>query len=75
MSLAGKRDAFTLDDLIEGGKTAGLTTRKVKIVVEEVIDAFRTWKSIAAEAGVRSDFAHDIERNLRLDFGNSPMVR
>jgi len=67
MSLGGKRDGFTLDDLVAGGKAAGLSTRAVNEVVSDVIDSVSHWRKIAQKVGVRRDFIDDIEQTLRLD--------
>lgn len=67
MSLGGKRDNFTLDDLGVGGKAAGLTKHAVKHVVDEVTNAVSHWHQIADNVGVRSDFIEKIESTLRLD--------
>lgn len=68
MSLGGKRDNFTFDDLAAGGKAAGMTERAVRQVVGEVTDAVSHWREIASQVGVRRDFAEQIETTLRLDF-------
>ncbi len=67
MSLGGKRDGFTLDDLVAAGKAAGLSRRAVNQVVSDVIDSVSHWRKIAQKVGVRRDFIDDIEQTLRLD--------
>lgn len=67
MSLAGKRDAFTLEDLVAGGKAAGLSKRAVEHILGEVTEAVSNWRAIAEEVGVRSNFIDEIEKNLRVD--------
>jgi serine/threonine-protein kinase HipA len=67
MSLAGKCDGFTLDDLIAGGKAAGLTAREVRSILGDVTLAIQRWRSIAKEAGVRRSQIDDINDNLRLN--------
>ena len=67
MSLGGKRDGFTLGDLVAAGKAAGLSRRAVNQVVSEVIDSASHWRKIAQKVGVRRDFIDDIEQTLRLD--------
>lgn len=66
MSLGGKRDGFTLDDLISGGQTAGVSARVVKLILQEVTEAVSQWPRVAAEAGVKPDFIDDIAASLRL---------
>ena len=67
MSLGGKRDGFTLGDLVAAGKAAGLSRRAVNQVVSDVIDSVSHWRKIAQQVGVRRDFIDDIEQTLRLD--------
>ena len=67
MSLGGKRDGFTLGDLVGAGKAAGLSRRAVNQVVSDVIDSASHWRKIAQQVGVRRDFIDDIEQTLRLD--------
>jgi serine/threonine-protein kinase HipA len=67
MSLAGKRDFFTLEDLEAGGKIAGLSKRAVREVVGEVMHIVRRWREIAEGVGVRPDFIDEIETRQRLD--------
>ena len=67
MSLGGKRDGFTLGDLVGAGKAAGLSRRAVNQVVSDVIDSASHWRKIAQKVGVRRDFIDDIEQTLRLD--------
>ena len=67
MSLGGKRDGFTLGDLVAAGKAAGLSRRAVNQVVSNVIDSVSHWRKIAQKVGVRRDFIDDIEQTLRLD--------
>ena len=67
MSLGGKRDGFTLGDLVGAGKAAGLSRRAVNQVVSDVIDSVSHWRKIAQKVGVRRDFIDDIEQTLRLD--------
>jgi serine/threonine-protein kinase HipA len=67
MSLGGKRDAFTLDDLVAGGQAAGLSGRAVREVLGEVTHAFSGWRRIAEGIGVFPAFIDAVEATLRLD--------
>ncbi len=67
MSLAGLRDNFTLDSLIAGGKSAGVSARAVRAMVSEVTEAIAQWRVIANDVGVPHDFVDDVEDHLRLD--------
>lgn len=68
MSLAGKRDAFTLADLIAGGDVAGISARGVRAMLNEVIEAAQQWRRIASAVGVLPRFIDDIADTLRLNF-------
>jgi serine/threonine-protein kinase HipA len=67
MSLAGKRDLFTLDDLVSGGEAADLASREVREILGQVTEAVSQWRSVAEQVGVRPSFIDDVERTLRLD--------
>ncbi|MBO9694762.1 MAG: HipA domain-containing protein [Sphingopyxis sp.] len=69
MSLGGKRDNFTLDDVVESGKVAGVSSRNVRAMLAEVTDAVRKWRMRAIDNGVRPDHIKDVEQNLRLEIG------
>ncbi len=66
MSLGGKRDFFTLDDLEAGGRAAGLSKRAVREVVGEVTRIISRWREIAGGVDVRPDFIDEVETRLRL---------
>lgn len=67
MSLGGKRDFFSLEDLEAGGKIASLSKRAVREIVGEVTHTVRRWREIAEGVGVRPDFIDEIETRQRLD--------
>lgn len=67
MSLAGKRDAFTLADLITGGRSADLLQREVENIVDEVTQTVSRWRKYADDAEVKPRFVNEIEVTLRLD--------
>jgi len=64
MSIAGKRDGFTRQDLLEVGRSIRL--RQPERVIDAVADAVRRWPEFAAQAGVSSDISSDIARHHRL---------
>jgi len=66
MSVNGKRDGFTLDDLIECGKAADIRERKVRELVAEVEATVRKWSEFASEAGVPERWAASIESTFRI---------
>ena len=67
MSINGKRDAFTVADLRAVERLAGLKRGRAVAILGEVRDAVTGWPAIAAEAGVREDFAEEIARSHRLE--------
>ena len=66
MSLAGKRDNFTLDDLREVGRVAGLKRGQAVRVVREVTEVVSEWDRYAEEVNVDEADARRIARTLRL---------
>lgn len=66
MSLNGKRDHFTLADLVQLGQGISLSMPKIKQIVAEVQQAVREWPRFAKEAGVSSQFAQQIAASHRV---------
>jgi serine/threonine-protein kinase HipA len=52
MSLAGKRDGFTLDDLKAVAATASMKRGRAEAITREVTAAVARWREFAAAAGV-----------------------
>jgi len=52
MSINGKRDGITLDDLIALAETGAIKKSRARAIVEEVDAAVDGWSGFAAEAGV-----------------------
>ena len=52
MSLAGKRDDFTLDDLKAVAATASMKRGRAEAIAREVTSAIARWREFAAAAGV-----------------------
>jgi serine/threonine-protein kinase HipA len=65
MSVNGKREQFTLDDLIDCGKAADLREREVKELIGEVGNAVRRWPDFANAAGVPEGWAQKIQATFR----------
>lgn len=66
MSLAGKRNDFTRDDLLAFASNVGVKAVRVKRTIEEVAEAVGRWRTFAEEAEVdRSDMSR-IERTFRM---------
>ena len=62
MSLAGKHDRFSVDDLIEHAGAGGVKKAKAKSMLSEVSRAVADWKTFASEAGVPR---RDVERIMK----------
>jgi len=60
MSIAGKRDGFTRQDLVEVGRSISL--KQPDRIIDAVTDTVRRWPEFAAEAGVPSDISNEIAR-------------
>jgi serine/threonine-protein kinase HipA len=65
MSINGKRDHFTLEDLITVGESISIS-RPVE-VINEVADAVGKWPEFAQAGGIGSGLIAEIARNHRLD--------
>jgi len=64
MSIAGKRDHFTLDDLIAVGESISIP--RPGDVIDEVADAVRKWPEFATASGVSNRLIAEIAHNHRL---------
>jgi serine/threonine-protein kinase HipA len=67
MSLAGKRDRFTLEDLETGGAVAGISRRAVRDMLAQVTKAVGRWRDIAQSVDVQPAFIAEIASMQRLD--------
>ena len=65
MSLAGKRDGFTTQDLLGFGENVGLKKVRVKRVLSEVSAAVSRWSEFADVAGVATERSRQIEQAFR----------
>ncbi|MDP5072097.1 MAG: type II toxin-antitoxin system HipA family toxin, partial [Congregibacter sp.] len=52
MSLSGKRDGFSADDLIEFARIGDVKKTRVKAMLAEVSQAVADWRTFASEAAV-----------------------
>jgi len=67
MSLAGKRDGFTIADFREIARTASMQRGRAETILREVTRAVKRWPEFAANAGVAPDQAEMIRKAHRLD--------
>ncbi|MGA2007552.1 MAG: type II toxin-antitoxin system HipA family toxin [Solirubrobacteraceae bacterium] len=66
MTLAGKRDGFTLEDFRQVGRVAMLKRGQAQRILGEVRAVVADWPRYAAEVGVAADHVRRITPNLRL---------
>ena len=64
LSLNGKQDDFTRQDMLTVGEKMGI--RRSDEIIEEVADAVSRWQTIAKDCGVRENHVAEIEKNLLL---------
>ncbi|HEX7262422.1 MAG TPA: HipA domain-containing protein, partial [Luteolibacter sp.] len=65
MTLAGKRENFTLAELLDAGSAADLKPAKAKSIFKQVHHAVFEWQTHAEAAGVPADWMDEIRKNLR----------
>jgi serine/threonine-protein kinase HipA len=66
MTINGKREHFTVEDLVAVEKRIGLKRGTAKRALREVTEAVATWPQIAEEVAVEPTMAAAIERSLLL---------
>ena len=67
MSLAGKRDGFTFDDLEAVAEMASMKRGRAEAITREVTAAVTRWREFAEQAGVLPDQIEKIGNAHRLD--------
>lgn len=67
MSIAGKRDDFTIEDFREVGRTASMKRGRAEEILDEVRDAVSEWPGVAAAVGVGDAQIAAIAANHRLE--------
>jgi serine/threonine-protein kinase HipA len=66
MTLAGKRDGFTIADLREAETAAGLTRGRAERILAEVTDVVAEWPRIADDVGVDGSMRDSVSQAQRL---------
>jgi serine/threonine-protein kinase HipA len=66
MSINGKRDMFTKEDLYSLAKIGGIKVNRASEMLDRVITSIRTWPEKATEGGVDENIIRQIEVNQRL---------
>ena len=67
MTLAGKRDDFTVSDLLQFAAVAGIRRAAASRLLREMHAAVRRWPEFAEQAGVNGETMRTIHGALRLD--------
>lgn len=67
MTLAGKRENFTTDDLLSAASAANLKPPRAKAILRETHHAISRWHDYAESAKIPYEWAQEIQKNLRLD--------
>ena len=66
MSLGGKRNDFTHEDLMAFASNVGVKAVRAKRAIEEVAEAVERWRAFAEEAGVEASDMSRIEKTFRM---------
>ncbi len=67
ITLAGKRDGFTLQDFKACAKGAGMKRGRAETIVREVVEVVSRWRDYADEVGVLPEQRDAIEAALRVE--------
>ena len=68
MSINGKRDGFTIEDLRRVAEVASMKRGQAEGILAEVTDAVTRWPELAGEAGIEEDRAARIAATHRLEW-------
>jgi serine/threonine-protein kinase HipA len=74
MSVNGKFDGFTREDLMKLADTVSLSGSTAADIIQEVGSAVCRWEEFAAMAGAPEDYVRQIKANQRLRLASSPSV-
>ncbi|MGE8723234.1 type II toxin-antitoxin system HipA family toxin [Leptospira terpstrae] len=66
MSVNGKRERFTMEDIVELGKKADLKIFQIKSIVGQTKYTVSQWKKYAKDANVSSILQKEIQKNLNI---------
>ena len=65
MTLNGKRDHFSRDDLLTAAKAANVKPRQAKEIISTITEVLQKWPDFAAEADVDPKITRSVATNLR----------
>ena len=66
LSMNGKRDNFTREDLLNTAKLISNFTKEAKLIIQQILDVISQWDMYAQAAEVPISFSREIKQNLRL---------
>jgi serine/threonine-protein kinase HipA len=72
MTVKGKRDGFTVDDLLACGRAGGVQGRPIRRLLQQVHATVARWRAFAREAAVRPDWTEQIAATHRLELSPAP---
>ena len=55
MLVNGKKSDIAYEDILEAGKSMGISTARCKHIVSDVEKAVKTWTQLADETGIRKE--------------------
>lgn len=65
MSINGKRDNFSVDDLLALGRTGGIKSVRAASIIEQVSASVEKWPQVAREVGIDADTVSRIKATHR----------
>lgn len=68
LSINGKTDGFTREDLKHLAEYAGLPQGREKRILEQIVEEFQGWRDLAAEIGMPEPIVSHVLRTLRLQW-------
>jgi serine/threonine-protein kinase HipA len=68
MTMNGKSDQFTLDDVFQCGATIEMQRNRPKKVLDEVVEAVREWPEFARASGVPEEVAAAVAQDHKVDW-------
>ncbi len=67
LSMNGKRDGFTREDLLVTAKLISNFTKEAKSIIQQALNVINQWEKYAQMADVPAGFAREIKQHLRLN--------
>ena len=64
MSINGKRDSITRQDLLNAARNMGVKKSEAERIIDEVQNSLTGWDRFAEEAGVREEVAQRIRKQF-----------